>query len=227
LASNFIILKMKSQGCTIYAIEGIPAAGKTTLLKGLRQHNENQRRGRKIVFVDEPVSLWETIMDENGINLIENYYRDIQKFAFPFQMAACISRYAALRKSVEENPGAIIVMERSLLADRFVFATMLRDSGDIEQIHFRIYLEMYEIFAADYPIVGVVFMNTPPEECYERMKIRSRPGEQDVSLEYLRACGRYQTEMLNKNSVNCVCENQLVLDRNTTEMVEKVFEFIS
>jgi hypothetical protein len=70
-------------------------------------------------------------------------------------------------------------------------------------------------------------MNTPPEECYERMKIRSRPGEQDVSLEYLRACGRYQTEMLNKNSAGCVCQNQLVLDRDTTEMVEKVFEFIS
>jgi len=218
---------MKAQGCSIYAIEGIPAAGKTTLLKGLREHSQNTNTlARSITFVDEPVALWETILDENGVNLIENYYRDIQKFAFPFQMAACISRYAALRQAVEKNPGAIIVMERSLLADRFVFATMLRDSGDIEQIHFRIYLEMYEIFAADYPIIGVVFMNTAPEECYERMKIRSRPGEQDVSLEYLRACGRYQIEMLNKNSLECVCENQLVIESTTTDVVLKVFEFI-
>jgi deoxyadenosine/deoxycytidine kinase len=218
---------MKSQGCSIYAIEGIPSAGKTTLLIRLRERNEHQNSlERKIVFVDEPVSLWETIVDENGVNLIENYYKDTRKFAFPFQMAACISRYAALRKAVEENPGDIIVMERSLLADRYVFATMLRDSGDIEQIHFRIYLEMYEIFASDYPVNGVIFMNTTPEECYERMRIRARPGEESVSLEYLRACGRYQTEMLDKNSVNCVCENQLVLDINTTEKVEKVFEFI-
>ena len=219
---------MKSQGCSIYAIEGIPSAGKTTLLIRLRERNEHQNSlERKIVFVDEPVSLWETIVDENGVNLIENYYRDIQKFAFPFQMAACISRYAALRKTVEENPGAIIVMERSLLADKFVFATMLRDSGDIEQIHFRIYLEMYEIFVADYPINGVIFMNTTPEECHERMKIRARPGEESVSLEYLQVCARYQTKMLNKNSADCVCQNQLVLESTTTNLVDKVFEFIS
>jgi deoxyadenosine/deoxycytidine kinase len=219
---------MKNQGCTIYAIEGIPSAGKTTLLKGLRQHNENQNTlGRKIIFVDEPLTLWERIVDENGVNLIVNYYQDTRKFAFPFQIAACISRYAALRKAVEENPGDIIVMERSLLADRYVFATMLRDSGDIEQIHFHIYLEMYAIFAADYPINGVIFMNTAPEECHDRMKIRARPGEESVSLEYLRVCSRYQTEMLNKDSPDCVCQNQLVLESDTTNKVEKVFEFIS
>ena len=226
---NFIILKMKSQGCTIYAIEGIPSAGKTTLLKGLRERNENQNASlsRKIIFVDEPLTLWERIVDEQGVNLIVNYYKDIRKFAFPFQMAACISRYAALRKAVEENPGDIIVMERSLLADRYVFATMLRDSGDIEQIHFRIYLEMYEIFAADYPVNGVIFMNTSPEECHNRMRIRARPGEESVSLEYLQVCSRYQTEMLNKSSVDCVCQNQLVLESSTPNMVDKVFEFIS
>ena len=44
------------------------------------------------MYLPEPVDIWESIKDKNGKNVIESYYEDQVKFAFPFQMMAYISR---------------------------------------------------------------------------------------------------------------------------------------
>ena len=57
---------------------------------------------------------------------------------------AYISRLAILKKAVDENPGAIIVTERSLYTDRYVFAKMLYDSGNIEEVDYLIYMKWFQ-----------------------------------------------------------------------------------
>ena len=62
---------------------------------------------------------------------------------------AYISRLNLLRKTIEENPGKIIISERSLSTDKYVFAQMLYDSKNMEHIEFEIYNKWFYHFFFD------------------------------------------------------------------------------
>lgn len=193
----------------IISIEGNIGSGKSTLLHYLKQqlkYNEN------IVFLKEPVDDWETIKDENGVTILQKFYSNQNQYSFPFQMMAYISRLAILKEVIEKNPNAIIITERSLYTDKLVFAKMLFDSGKIELINYRIYLKWFDVFAKEYPITKVIYVNTEPDICIKRINKRSRNGEENIPLDYLKECHKYHTSMLDINSSDCITNDQLVLD---------------
>ena len=111
----------------VISIEGNIGSGKSTLLSHLKQ-SLSAENVPQIIFLQEPVDEWENIKDEQGNTMIQKFYGDQTKYSFSFQMMAYISRLALLKKSIEENPSAIIITERSLFTDKFVFAKMLYDS---------------------------------------------------------------------------------------------------
>lgn len=193
----------------LVSIEGNIGSGKSTLLRKMR---EKYSTNNNIVFVDEPVDDWETIKDEKGTSMLQLFYQDQNKHAFAFQMMAFVSRLSKLKDAITKNPGSIIITERSLHTDKMVFAQMLRDSKNIAFEHHQIYLKWFETFSADYPINKIIYVNTPPEICYERIAIRSRNGESTIPLDYLINCHAYHNNMINKFSKNCVCQDQIVID---------------
>ena len=71
----------------IISIEGNIGSGKSTMVEYLKQNLQNDST---ICFLQEPVDIWNTIIDKNGVNIIENYYNDQKKYAFQFQMMAYI-----------------------------------------------------------------------------------------------------------------------------------------
>ena len=81
----------------IFTIEGNIGSGKSTLVKKLKNTFHNIEN-IKIIFLDEPVSVWENIKDKDGKNIIEKYYENQKKYAFSFQMMAYISRIMKLNK---------------------------------------------------------------------------------------------------------------------------------
>jgi deoxyadenosine/deoxycytidine kinase len=186
-------------------IDGNIGGGKTTLIEHLRKVQNIGER--KVVVVEEPVHVWEQIKDENGTPILKLFYENTKEHAFPFQMAAFISRLEVLKKAMKDNQGAIIVTERSLYTDRDVFAKMLFDSGDISLVNYTIYLKWFDLFAEDYPIHKQIYISANPEVCYERIKKRSRDGESNIQLDYLRNCHEYHENMLKDRE-------KLVLDGN-------------
>ena len=73
----------------LVSIEGNIGSGKSTLLAYLKQkYGDNDT----IIFLKEPVDEWEQIKDCNGNTILKKFYADQQKYAFPFQMMAYISR---------------------------------------------------------------------------------------------------------------------------------------
>jgi len=206
----------------IVSIEGNIGGGKSTLLKKMREKYSTET---DIVFVDEPVDDWEDIKDENGTSMLQLFYKDPNKHAFAFQMMAFISRFSKLKEAIDKNPGATIITERSLYTDKMVFAQMLRDSNKIAYEHHQIYLKWFETFASDYPISKIIYVNTPPNICYERIAIRSRNGESTIPLEYLENCHSYHNNMIGKFSKDCVCQDQIVIDgSNNIYENEKLIE---
>jgi deoxyadenosine/deoxycytidine kinase len=202
---------------TIVSIEGNIGSGKSTLLSNLRQHYENNSN---VVFLKEPVDEWEKIKDENGETILKKFYADQEKYSFPFQMMAYVSRLKVLRDTLKtikndtDNKNIVIITERSLYTDKMVFAKMLYDSKKIEHVNYQIYLNWFDTFSDEFPVNKVVYVKTSPDKCYQRIVKRSRTGEENIPLEYLTSCSIYHDNMLDKQNQECVCLDQLILDGN-------------
>ena len=172
----------------IISIDGNIGSGKTTLLKALK---EKYLLNPNVIFLKEPVSEWKKIKDSDGKTILEKFYLDQNKYAFSFQMMAYISRLAIIKNAINKNPNAIFITERSLYTDKYIFAKMLYDQGKIEDINYKIYLNWFDEFAKDYPISKIVWIDTTPEICHQRIIKRARLGEGIISLDYLEQYDKY------------------------------------
>jgi deoxyadenosine/deoxycytidine kinase len=195
-----------SNNAIIVSIEGNIGSGKTTLLSNL----QNAFPEKNILFVKEPVNVWEEIKDSQGKTMLEKFYADQQKYAFSFQIMAFISRISLLKQSIRENPGSVIITERSLHTDKMVFAQMLFDSGLIEDVNFQIYLKWFDEFSRECPLNRVIYVKTDPDICIQRIAKRSRAGESVIPIDYLRECHAYHEKMMEALSAI----PQLILDGN-------------
>ena len=81
---------------SIFTIEGNIGSGKSTLITILKKSNTALKH-IPIIYLPEPVAIWESIKDSKGKNIIEKYYQNQEKYAFSFQMMAYISRIHQLR----------------------------------------------------------------------------------------------------------------------------------
>lgn len=80
----------------IIAIEGNIGAGKTTLFNYLKNYVETHlpvvTRSR-FVFMREPVDVWQSICDSLGESILSKFYKNPEKYAFPFQIMAYTTRF--------------------------------------------------------------------------------------------------------------------------------------
>lgn len=200
----------------IVVVDGNIGSGKSELVKNL---NKNKTMFNKnVVFLQEPVDEWATIKDNKGTTILELYYSDQKRWSFSFQMMAYISRLALLQKAVNENPDSIIIMERSMYTDKDVFAKMLFDQNKIHECDMEIYLRWFDNFASVYKPSCIIYVNTMPEICNQRIKLRGRKGE-NISMEFLIDCDKYHKHMITfqqpdtvitiDGNVNCYEDNNL------------------
>ena len=199
----------------LLSIEGNIGSGKSTLVNNLREIFNNNRTDLNIYFLEEPVERWQTITDKDGIDILQNYYADQKKYAFPFQMMAYISRLSLLRKALQGDYD-VIITERSIFTDKMVFAKMLYDSDKIEEIEYKIYNMWFYEFIEDFPQVYIVYVKTMPEIADERVLSRNRSGE-TIPLDYLKECHRYHENWLTEIDSKYI----LTLDGNINLDIDK------
>jgi len=203
----------------IISIEGNIGAGKSTILEELK----TRMCSDDIKFVKEPVDIWDTIRDEDDKTILEKFYQDPKKYAFQFQVMALTTRLSLLRSTIRENPDCkVIICERSVDADKQIFAKMLHNDGVISYIDYKIYCLLSTEHARDFDMDGYVYINADAEICHERIMKRSRNGEGQIELDYLQKCKKYHDDWLsqyetwecNKDGINTH-----VLNLNTNEDV--------
>jgi deoxyadenosine/deoxycytidine kinase len=193
---------------TIISIEGNIGSGKSTLLEYLKIHDEIINY-KDIIFLDEPVKEWDKITDKNNVTMLEKFYADQKKYSFSFQMMAYISRLSLLKEAQDRNPNALIITERSLYTDKYVFAQMLYDNGNIDEADMKIYLAWFDHFITEFTINKIIYVKTDPDICYERVLKRGRKGE-TIPLSYLTDCDKYHTSMMK----NFTKDQIFILDGN-------------
>ena len=202
----------------IISIEGNIGSGKSTLVSYLKQFSK-----KKYIFLQEPVDEWSSICDKDGESILSHFYRDSKTYSFQFQMMAYISRLNLLRNVIKENPNAVIITERCLYTDKFVFAKMLYDKGDMTDIEYTIYNTWFSSFIDDIEPSGIIYIKTNPEKSYERIVKRNRTGEQ-IPLEYLQNCHDYHENWLNNTATSLIKYdgNVEMDDNNILEIVSNI-----
>lgn len=102
----------------VYSIEGNIGSGKSTLLQLLRAHIPS------IVVSPEPIAQWQKVGNHN---ILEAYYQDSQRWAYSFQTYALLTRITHISRMLRRHPNhALLFTERSIAADRAIFARLLK-----------------------------------------------------------------------------------------------------
>jgi ribonuclease HI len=123
-------------------------------------------------------------------------------------MMAYISRLSLLKKALKKDYD-VIVTERSVLTDKMVFAKMLYDDKNIEEIEYSIYLKWFDEFIEELPELKIVYVQTDPIIAKTRVDKRAREGE-NIPLEYLINCDKYHNDWLYNKELG----EMLIIDGN-------------
>lgn len=196
----------------LFSIEGNIGSGKSTIIRALKKEFDTISN-LPVVFVDEPVTQWESIKNEQGKNMIELFYGNQSRYGFAFQMMAYISRLALLQEAIHKNPNAIIITERCLLTDYNIFAKLLYENKSMLKEEYEIYQRWFHSFQ-DIKIDGFIYVYTDVEVAFERCQRRARPGE-TIDKEYLKQCHQKHTEWMNFKLLR--------IDNNITEQEEAIW----
>jgi deoxyadenosine/deoxycytidine kinase len=207
----------------IFSVEGNIGSGKSTIVKYFKENLDVNNY--KLIFLQEPVEIWNTITDLDGQTIIQKYYSNQEKYSFAFQMMAYISRLSQIKKVLNETEeNVIIITERCLYTDFNIFAKMLYHSKMISEIEYSIYKKWFDEFIDFSYITAYIYITTVPEICLERIESRSRKGEDLIPIDYLKTCDDYHREWL-KNEITLDIESQL--NENTLTLVKNfILKFV-
>ena len=158
--------------------EGNIAAGKSTVGRRLA---ESELFG----FVEEPVGAWQQDFDEN---LLDLFYRDTNRWAFTFQLAAFTTRAKTWSEVLAIIDHRNVVLERSIYCDRYVFAKNCYQSGLMKKTEWQLYCKLWDWLESNWCAEPdkIVYLRTPAEVCLERIEARGRAEETTIPIEYLR-----------------------------------------
>jgi len=182
---------------TLLSIEGNIGSGKSTILKLLKLKSDES-----VIFIDEPVSEWQKIENSSGKNVLELFYENKEKYSFTFQILAYITRLRKVLDVIKNSKDKVVIMERSIYTDKFVFAKMLYDGGFIKEIEWKTYNYWFDTFKDTTKLNGIIYVNTEPEICFERIKKRNRDGESNIELEYLKECHKNHVDWIDNEIIN-------------------------
>lgn len=204
----------------IISIEGNIGSGKSTLVSKMKERFETIN-GCNVIFLQEPVDIWESVCDKNGVSILTKFYDNQSKYAFSFQMMAYITRLKLLTDTINSaKHNSIIICERSLWTDKNIFAKMLFDDGNIEDVNYIIYNKWFEHFSKDCELDGIIYLNVNTNICEERIIKRDRNGEK-IPIKYLEKCESYHNKWINETE-----KDVLTLTDNTEEMFSKIKTFV-
>ena len=176
----------------IYALEGNIGAGKSTIMKiiGNQFHD--------VEFVEEPVKNWQNL---GGMNLLDAFYSDPKRWGFSFEFYSMLTKIQALLNAAESDK-PIIIIERSILSNK-VFMDLSNELGKLDKMEYAMLINTYNFYLAHvYPqISGIIYLDTPVEECIRRITKRNRGEECTIEKSYLNQIKNKMDEMCNDSSM--------------------------
>ena len=212
MSSVSLIEKIKSK--KIYALEGNIGAGKTTILKIIGK-NFNY-----VSFVEEPVKEWQNL---GGMNLLDSFYTNPQRWGFSFEFYSMLTKIKALLNAANSNK-PIIIIERSILSNK-VFMDVSKELGRLDAMEYKMLIDTYNFYLQYvYPqLTGIIYLDTPVDECIRRIAKRNRGQECTIERSYLELLKKYFDELANNSTMNVIKINGLYdCERDSSNVCEYI-----
>ena len=168
----------------LITLDGNIGAGKSTLLDKIAE------KLSYVTVIPEPVGDWLKMTNEKGESLLSLFYNDTSRWCYTFQNCALLTRLLHTEEIIKnwkptDNKSPIIITERSVLTDRYVFAEMLYKNGKMDKLEWELYMKWFNYYAAHLPVKGIIHLATGSKTAKERIGIRGRAGEESIPMSYL------------------------------------------
>ena len=185
-----LIEKIKTK--KIYALEGNIGAGKTTILKILSNHFKD------IEFVEEPVKQWQNL---GGMNLLDSFYSNPKRWGFSFEFYSMLTKIKSLLNAANSDK-PIIIIERSILSNK-IFMDISKELGKLDKMEYCMLINTYNFYLQHvYPqIYGIIYLDTPVDECIKRIIKRNRGEECSIPKSYLELLKQKFDELANSSTM--------------------------
>ena len=188
------------------SIEGNIGSGKTSFLQCFNPNGDtavNVELRQKGLFnldiIPEPLEKWK---DVQGTNLLRLMYQEPSKYTFQFQIYVMLTNVK--RQFPVQHPPRIRMIERLMGSECFI--RHAREKGMLSKTEVDILSKYSDFFKKEFhfdeyqigsdpdisvPLVinkpdVVIYLDTKPEICLERIKSRNREEEFQVKLPYLK-----------------------------------------
>lgn len=122
--------------------------------------------------------------------ILQNYYTDPYNFAYTFQSNVQLDYFKRLVRLCSDNAIAdrrqrnvitVIIMERSIHSARFVFTELAKQRGYLTDQAYKAITDLYQMTIDGYrhfaPLDGILYLQTPVEQCWNQIMRRNRPAE--------------------------------------------------
>lgn len=194
----------------MFIVEGNIGAGKTTFLKLIEKYFPN------ITVVFEPVKNWQKMV--SGQSILENFYKDPTRWAYTMETATMISRVEEHIKE-QENNNKLKFLERSIYSGHYCFGRNSYQNGFLSKIEWNMYVQWFNFLTKDKCKLpnGFIYLKVDPKVAYDRIKIRNRDAEKEISFDYIKQIDNWHEDFLiNKVNISQELKNvpTLILDCN-------------
>ena len=151
------------------AIAGNIGAGKTTLTRLI-----SEKLGWRAYY--------EKVIDNPYLS---DFYEDMNRWSFHLQIFFLSNRFKS-QKEISDWPNSC-VQDRSIYEDVEIFAQTLYEGGNMSQVDFENYRELFSIMVTylRQPDL-IIYLETPVEKLIERILNRGRDYERTIDPEYLK-----------------------------------------
>ncbi|XP_029030918.1 thymidine kinase 2, mitochondrial isoform X3 [Betta splendens] len=153
---------------------------------------------KKTVVFTEPVSKWRNVCGHNPLALM---YQDPERWGITLQTYVQLTM---LDRHLSSTSASVRMMERSIFSAKYIFVENLFRSGKMPAVDYAVLSEWFNwiITNISIPVDLIVYLQTSPQTCHERLKQRCREEEKVIPLEYLESIHQlYEDWLIKKTTV--------------------------
>ena len=203
----------------IISIEGNIGAGKSSLLRILKERNKTWSTHL------EPIERWQSIGKKRS-NLLKDFYINPAAKALALQTWITLTKFEQIQMTKAED---INIIERSINTDRDIFAITNMERGILGEQEFCVYDKLFETLTKNFEVEpdATIYIKSSPRRAIYNIGKRNREEEKEIPLGYIDTLNVKHDEFIAKLKSPVLVIDTAIEDIYHHETLQRVEDFIN